>query len=465
ERSASFTGHNVGLPLALVLDGRVLSTPQIRDTLRDSVQITLGTHATYVELRAEAERLRAALDSPPEAHLAVALVAAIEAPGEGAPFDVVVPLARDETAVTLAARNRQGRTSTRYERRFLRRPNVEMDLDPDAGALLAGLALGLDLEEEAVTRLRPLGRDAVQALAPVAEEETDPARAKAAIRLLGRVDPGSRLAWQALTAAARREEAPLRREAAEALGGFSASPPPLPALALQTLRTLLEDSDPDVRVAAARSIKGYGTRAGASIPALLRARVETPGPEGRAIGGQLSALVLQEPDLRDALVRATRDPDARIRLEAVMELAYVPGDAPRKALLERLGDDDALVRAAALEVLAVPVMQDGPGSMEGAPPPIPAERLLPLLEDPTPRVRALAAALLAQDPEQARVHAGALRALLDDPDESVRCAVAGALEGAGLADARTQALGEPCRRTRERLQREAATADAGNGDR
>ncbi|MFH2055953.1 MAG: protein translocase subunit SecD [bacterium] len=53
------TGPNIGKPLAIVLDGRVESAPNIRAKIRDKGQITLGGAATFLEARDLAVILRA----------------------------------------------------------------------------------------------------------------------------------------------------------------------------------------------------------------------------------------------------------------------------------------------------------------------------------------------------------------------------------------------------------------------
>lgn len=59
------TGPNIGKPMAIVLDGRVESAPNIRSKIRDKGQITLGGNATFLEARDLAVVLRAgALPAP-----------------------------------------------------------------------------------------------------------------------------------------------------------------------------------------------------------------------------------------------------------------------------------------------------------------------------------------------------------------------------------------------------------------
>jgi protein-export membrane protein SecD len=59
------TGPNIGKPLAIVLDGRVESSPVIRAKIRDKGQITLGGSASYLDARDLAVILRAgALPAP-----------------------------------------------------------------------------------------------------------------------------------------------------------------------------------------------------------------------------------------------------------------------------------------------------------------------------------------------------------------------------------------------------------------
>lgn len=61
------TGPNIGKPLAIVLDGRVESAPNIQDRIRDRGQITMGSGATYEEARDLSIVLKAgALPAPVE---------------------------------------------------------------------------------------------------------------------------------------------------------------------------------------------------------------------------------------------------------------------------------------------------------------------------------------------------------------------------------------------------------------
>lgn len=61
------TGPNIGKPLAIVLDGKVESAPNINDRIRDKGVITLGSGATYAEARDMAIILKAgALPAPVE---------------------------------------------------------------------------------------------------------------------------------------------------------------------------------------------------------------------------------------------------------------------------------------------------------------------------------------------------------------------------------------------------------------
>lgn len=64
---ARVTGPNVGKPLAIVLDGKVESAPNIQDRIRDRGQITMGSGATFNEARDLSIVLKAgALPAPVE---------------------------------------------------------------------------------------------------------------------------------------------------------------------------------------------------------------------------------------------------------------------------------------------------------------------------------------------------------------------------------------------------------------
>jgi protein-export membrane protein SecD len=64
---ARVTGPNIGKPLAIVLDGKVESAPNIQDRIRDQGRITLGSGATFEEARDMSIVLKAgALPAPVE---------------------------------------------------------------------------------------------------------------------------------------------------------------------------------------------------------------------------------------------------------------------------------------------------------------------------------------------------------------------------------------------------------------
>ena len=60
---AEWTGRNIKLPMAIVLNKEYHSAPTINSTLRDSVQITLGNRGTPAEAQAEAEQLATVLQT------------------------------------------------------------------------------------------------------------------------------------------------------------------------------------------------------------------------------------------------------------------------------------------------------------------------------------------------------------------------------------------------------------------
>ncbi len=65
EMFGRVTGPNIGKPLAILLDGKVESAPNIRSKIRDKGQITLGGTATFFDAKDLATILRAgALPAP-----------------------------------------------------------------------------------------------------------------------------------------------------------------------------------------------------------------------------------------------------------------------------------------------------------------------------------------------------------------------------------------------------------------
>ncbi len=185
-------------------------------------------------------------------------------------------------------------------------------------------------------------------------------------------------------------------------------------------------------------------RSSDDVPA-LRASLDDDEPAVRAMACR--ALGWQrDPALADALQAAITDVDATVRQAAIKALATcfargvrIPDD-PRRALVERLGDDDADVRAAAVRIcgwlgiteaagrIRALLVGDDDGSVRAE-----AAHAAARLNDAA-AVPALLAALDAQHGglrhQAARAlgvlsvddAADALRARLDDPDPEVRVA-------------------------------------------
>lgn len=198
----------------------------------------------------------------------------------------------------------------------------------------------------------------------------------------------------------------------------------------------LRNADPSVRIEAAEALAQAGpVDLGAAAP-VLRPALRDPEPDIRfytLVTVQVAASASEEGarsihDLAPALLERLGDPEARVRAAATDALAMALPHTPASAtgpLLDLLDDPDAVVRKSAVGALA----------RLGEPSRAVTDGLVKaLLEDPAAPVRgaaarALAARPSARDPEVLE----ALIAGLADPEASVRADAANALGKLGPA--------------------------------
>jgi HEAT repeat protein len=183
-----------------------------------------------------------------------------------------------------------------------------------------------------------------------------------------------------------------------------------PDAAHATLILALDDEDASVRLAALRGLLRTPT-ASRPIAAILQRLIADPDPAVRAEAA-LGAGTAGEPVLREMI----RSESA---VEALAGLHCAPA-ALQDAVVERIGDGDAAVRAAALEYLA----------RTAALPPLDTQALLAVAADPDPRVRRAGVMLLANvdDPDAVAVLAGTL----GDPSPEVQFAAETVLGAIGM---------------------------------
>jgi HEAT repeat protein len=180
----------------------------------------------------------------------------------------------------------------------------------------------------ALADLGPAARPALPALmamlrsaAPSSEEFP------AAARALGRIGPEARPALPFLRSVlitAKLNEATGRGREAAAAAVRAILAPEDPGLATyaRRLARALADTDPFVRVEAARGLRELGPCAAPAVPELRRALRRDPAPKIRALAAEaLGAIGPQAGAARDDLRRATRDSEDGVRRQAVVALA------------------------------------------------------------------------------------------------------------------------------------------------
>ncbi|PTA42682.1 HEAT repeat domain-containing protein [Micromonospora sp. RP3T] len=191
-----------------------------------------------------------------------------------------------------------------------------------------------------------------------------------------------------------------------------ADPPACRAVVLP----LLDDGDPHLRRAA---LQALGHVFEAADLERLRAAAADPDPEIRRTAlGALPAVHL-DPRAYALVVTALRDPDAWVRDQAVLLLAWSAPPAVVDHLVELTADPAWPVRTVLGEAI-------GRRAAHSDRVPVAAAALGVLLDDPESSVRAGAVrglGLLGVPPD-------ALRSRVDDPDWWVRAAVAGVLAAA-----------------------------------
>ncbi len=373
----AWTGANVGLPMAIVLDWEVRSAPVIHSPLRDNVQITLG-QGSWPELLAEAKRLSGLLAQRSGA-LPVTLDAVLTRWDDGA-FEVLVPLAEAETVTIALAGVVAGQTATRE---IHYQPLVDVAEPYAVDAVLADLVLGrLDTEAGAV-RLRGLGTAAEARLAAVLASDPSLARRVSAARLLGHLDRESEIALDALIAALSDPLPELRVAAATAAAHLASTPALAPAM-VEAMGGLA----PVDQVPFVQALARLGPETDGALDALLALAVH--GTDDVATAARMAlasaawgAAVLESgiADTEDPVIRAA----AVASVGAAVDASTIPW------LIARTKDPDGGVRMAATAALI-------PFAWEGTNEPLEPhlDALCTLLGDPEPAVRHNVARLLGQ---------------------------------------------------------------------
>jgi HEAT repeat protein len=334
---------------------------------------------------------------------------------------------------------------------------------------------------EALGKLGPAATGARAALEKAAADADAGVRGQA-VRALGAVGPPARGSEQVVLAELQDADPQVRAAAVEAVGQWGDASP----AALAALLPLLEDANDQVKVQVTRVLPQLAGGTPAAVDGLCRLLLEDDsawvqahaaaalgklGPAAAAAGAPLAraaqtadvsvreqamrALALiQPPEAALAFAFGLKDGDSAIRKLASagwMKAAAVPEEVI-PALVEALHDPEVQVRANAANALgrldtlpaaAVPFLTEcaGHGSdglrinaamaLRRAPAATALKVLGPLVEDPNPRVRLIAAgAVLAADPAHTRARE-VLAEALKDPTARVRKAALELVEALG----------------------------------
>jgi HEAT repeat protein len=182
-------------------------------------------------------------------------------------------------------------------------------------------------------------------------EDPDPEVRAALLRALARANVASALLEVA--ACLQDESAEVRQEAVAALVLLASHPRGVRA----HLAPLLDDAELPVRTMAARAILRFGEYAPAA--ALLRNLVEDPDPDAR-VAALESFATWGDPSCFALAAHALKDPQPRVRRTAAQALTRLEPSASLPLLIDALGDKDPSVLeavAAALKGLGSPALR------------------------------------------------------------------------------------------------------------
>lgn len=173
----------------------------------------------------------------------------------------------------------------------------------------------------------PLRHGLVEALPALTAGLSDPdVRARrAAVDVLETLGPAAATAGPALVQALSDSDRFVRWAAARALGKVK---PATSAPVIAHLARLLSDSDPNLRVAAATTLRDYGAAARPALPELLDAARSRDGELRLAALQALESLGSDESDALAVISAAVNDSDVRIRKHAADALLRVARKGP-----------------------------------------------------------------------------------------------------------------------------------------
>jgi len=207
-----------------------------------------------------------------------------------------------------------------------------------------------------LARLGGRAADAVDAVLPLLGDPQPEVRAAAA-EALGRFHRVREKVWPALVGALQDEEAVVRASVVEALSRLRSKPEETVA----AIHPLAADPDSNVQAAVARALhlvrsirkpeehEQVARQVAAALLQLLRhERMLVRSAAARS----LTAMPFDKEEIARALITAARDPDRRVRREAVTALgSYAAHDAAVECLAAALDDQRHMVRQRAAEAL------------------------------------------------------------------------------------------------------------------
>lgn len=418
EAFEAWTGANVGLHMAIVLDWVYLSAPVINSALTDSVQITLGS-GPWAEHEAEAEAIARALGGVADG-VPASLVAVCTWWPDGR-FEVLLSLAeRVDTVILLEARGTSEAEHETEERRLCRVPSAKADGAAAVDARLAQMLLGALDVNDVPPLLRSTGDAARNRLESILTSDVSCERRWVVARVLGRLDWSSKELQAFFLAELEHEDADRRLDAVARLHEVVREDGPEASEDLvAALFHLVETESEDERIAplAVTVLGRFAPIDEKAFQRLLRLAADPEQAMRGRVRGSLTPLASRQPS---RLLDAAVDASPAVREAIIAAFANAGASGPRwreivDLLVDGAHDESEIVRGMAVSGLLMTLYR----SPEWIRPRL--DVLAPLLADPDNRVRMTVAEILAELGESERL----LAAAADESPETRQAAVGG----------------------------------------